>query len=73
MMWLHPSYILRVDVWKTPQEAGILFTHQENGDCTPQDISAVTHPQVNPTLSRMPRTRRMQREWGLGLERAEPG
>ncbi|KAI4555169.1 hypothetical protein MJT46_015555 [Ovis ammon polii x Ovis aries] len=46
MMRLHPSYILHVAVWKTPEEAGILFTHQENGDRTPQDISVVTHPQL---------------------------
>lgn len=72
MTWLHPSYILHVAVWKTPEEAGILFTHQENGDRTPQDISVVTHPQVNPTLSRMPRTRKMQCEGGWGWRGQSP-
>lgn len=73
MMWLHPSYILHVAVWKTPEEADILFTHQENGDCTPQDIC--------PLRSFTPRQTQHSAGCegpegcsvrGAGLERAEP-
>ena len=74
MMWLHPSYILHVAVWKTPEEADILFTHQENGDCTPQDaclLWSLTPRQTQHSAGcRGPEGCRVR---GAGLERAEPG
>ena len=74
MMWLHQSYILHVAVWKTPEEADILFTHQENGDCTPRDVCplwSLTPRQTQHSAGcRGPEGCRVR---GAGLERAEPG
>ena len=74
-MWLHPSCIPWLSLWKTPGETDILLAHTRRTrglQASGRPSSAATPTQVNHTRSKMPRTSRTRCEGGWDCRGAGP-